>query len=175
VLGGARPASLTLLLGAFSAFAFAREIPGFCHQGGYYRVLDEGMVRGSIAVLHSRHDTAVGTLYSALSLNGEGGRGLGRRGYASTIVAASALGAVGARGVGAPEVELREAMVVGLPRYAIVNVDGSNIVNARASMLGAHGDIHRPEIAGLVLLAARLLEAGPDGLRPRRVDPLVHA
>ena len=36
----------------------------------------------------------------------------------------------------------------------IVNVDGSAIVNAQAPIFGAHWDIHRPEISGLVLLAA---------------------
>jgi len=63
VLGGARPASLTLLLGAFSAFAFAREIPRSDRSGFYHHVLAEGLVQGPIAVLRSDHDTALGTFY----------------------------------------------------------------------------------------------------------------
>jgi hypothetical protein len=85
-------------------------------------------------------------------------------------VATSAIGAVGARAVGAPELTLEEIQRVGLPRHPIVNVDGSAIVNAREPVVGAHRDIHHREIATLILLAGGLLEAGPDGIRPPRLD-----
>jgi len=71
VLGGIRPQSLTLLLGAFSAFAFAPEVPGMARPGFYQRVLSEDRVQGPIVVLHSRHDTALGTLYATTPASGQ--------------------------------------------------------------------------------------------------------
>jgi hypothetical protein len=88
------------------------------------------------------------------------------------VVATSALGAVGARGVAAPDVTLEEVQRIGLPQHPVVNVDASGIVRARAPLVGAHRDIFHPEVATLVLLAAGVLVAGPDGLRPPPLDPL---
>jgi len=114
VLGGARPDSLSLLLGTFSAHAFAAP-------GCYHRILAERMVKGRVVVLHSDRTR-------------------------------------GALGLGAPRVGLREAQRIGLPRYALVNVDGSR------------GMTHH-FVSQLLLLAAGLLEGGPDGLRPPRRTP----
>ncbi len=179
-LGGARPASLILLLAAFSAFAFAPRVPGFDRPGFYYPVLAEQRVDGPIVVLRSDHDAALRTLYRSITGGGEVDRanaGLtsprgGRRGRAA-IVAASALGAVGARGVGAPQLDLLEVQRIGVPQYPIVNVDGSRVVTAHAPLLGAHRDIFHREIAVLAALAAGLVVGGPEGLRPVPVDPLV--
>src|SRR5206468_8924153 len=117
-----------------------------------HRVIADEQVRGPIVVLHSRHDRALGTLYRALAGSAEVGRGRrvvsasgrqrargarhaaaehredrrsvpGRLGHMSATVATSALGAVGARGVGAPDVDLVDAMTIGIPRYRIVNID----------------------------------------------------
>ena len=57
-----RPQSLTLLLAAFSAFAFAPDIPSFDRLGFYHRVLEDEQVRGPIVVLRSTHDRALGLL-----------------------------------------------------------------------------------------------------------------
>jgi hypothetical protein len=233
VLGGAAPQSLTLLLGAFSAFAFAPEIPGFDHAGFYHRVLAERRVAGRIVVLRSDHDTALATLYRAISGSDEVGRTgridvgevrrtgrsaahgqaghprTGNRGarhggaaaahgtarrltatpraraatpyvldggpatHRAAAVATSALGAIGARGVGAPEIDLIDAQRIGLPRYPIVNVDGSRVCRAAAALIGAHRDIHHAEVANLVLLGAGLLVGGPDGIRPVPLDPVL--
>jgi hypothetical protein len=179
VLGGARPQSLTLLLGAFSAFAFAPAVPGIDRPGFYHRILADEQVRGRIVVLRSRHDTALRVLYPAVTGSGQADRrphraegGGSRRQleylYTQEAVAASALGSAGARGVGAPEVELLEAQMTGLPRHPLVNVDGSRVMRAQEPVVGAHRDIHHPEIATLVLLAGGLLEGGPEGARPPR-------
>jgi hypothetical protein len=240
VLGGATAESLTLLLGAFSAFAFAPEIPGFDRAGFYHRVLAERRVAGRIVVLRSDHDTALATLYRAISGSGEvgrtgrihahgqaghphRGRRDGRRAAAAraheaalgesaphgtttyvsgqrptpagharrdtrarpclldggprtpraAAVATSALGAVGARGVGAPEIDLIDAQRIGLPKYPIVNVDGSRVCRAADALIGAHRDIHHAEVANLVLLGAGLLVGGPDGIRPVPLDPVL--
>ena len=178
VLGGVKPESLTLLLAAFSAFAFAPEVPGFDRPGFYCRVLAERRVAGPIAVLRSDHDQALSTLYGALNIDVDRhGRPRaqvpksGRAGYRAATVAASALGAVGARGVGAPELDLLDVQQTGIPSYPIVNVDGSRVVKASDFLLGAHRDIFHREVATLVAMAAGLLVGGPDGPRPKPVDP----
>jgi hypothetical protein len=183
VLGGVRPDSVTLLLAAFSAFAFAPEIPRYGRPGFYHRVLAERMVNGPIVVLRSDHDRALGTLYSAITGGGQVDRRRtdrparasngGRGGSMRTTVATSALGAVGARGVGAPEVELVQTQQIGLPQFRIVNVDGSRVVNAQDFLLGAHRDIFHREVATLIALSAGVLVGGPDGVRPRPRDPFV--
>jgi hypothetical protein len=177
VLRGIRPESLTLLLGAFSAFAFAPEVPGPARPGLYRRVLSDDRIQGPIVALHTRHDSALGTLYTAATASGQASHPAprGAWSYLARRVAASALGVVGARGVDAAAVDLVEAQTIGLPRAPIVNVDGSRIVRAQDPPLGAHRDIHHPEIATLVLLAAGLLEAAPDGMRARRSCPYVLA
>jgi len=164
VLGGARPASLMLLLPALSAFAFAREVPGTTRPGVYHRILAEGRVRGRVTVLHSRQGLATSAFHTS-----EGGREstprLGRAGRAHDVVATTAMNTAGARGVGAPDLALLEAQQVGLPLRPLVNVAGDGVLGARAAPV--HG--HR-EVAILVLLAAGLLEPGPEGLRPARAS-----
>ena len=177
VLGGSRPDSLTLLLGAFSAFAFAAEIPRFDRPGFYHRVLAERHVQGPVVVLRSDHDTALATFYRTLTTSGEVGRSGRPRGTSlpamTEAVATSALGAVGARGVAAPELDLIDAQRTGLPRYPIVNVDGSRVVRANEPLVGSHRDIYHAEVATLVAMAAGLLVGGPAGSRPRPIDPRV--
>ena len=67
---------------------------------------------------------------------------------------------MGARGVGAPTLELREALRIGLPTRPIVNVDGSRVVRASEWLLGAHRDIDHLEITTLIGMAAGLLRVG---------------
>ncbi len=179
VLGGARPASVTLLLAAFSAFAFAPLIPGSRRPGLHHPILAERRVDGPIVVLRSDHDTALGIFYRAVTGGGQidraGAHDVARpagRLARAAVVAASALGAAGARGVGAPEIDLLAAHRTGIPQYPIVNVDGSRIVTASEPILGAHRDIFHREIAALVGMAAGLLVGGPDGLRAIPIDPL---
>jgi hypothetical protein len=179
-LGGVRPASVTLLLAAFSAFAFAPSIPGFRRPGFYYPVLAERRVDGPIVVLRSDRDAALGTFYRTVTGRGEGSRAgardparaVGRFSRVATV-AASALGAVGARGVGAPELDLLDVQRTGIPHYPIVNVDGLGVVKASELLLGAHRDIFHCEIGMLAGMAAGLMVGGPAGARPVPVDPLV--
>jgi hypothetical protein len=89
------------------------------------------------------------------------------------VVACSAIGAVGVRG--APELTLDEVGCVGLPRYPVVNVDGSVLVKAEDQVAGAPRDIHHREIATLILPAGGLLQGGPVGIRPPGLDPLARA
>ena len=169
VLGGVRPASACLLLGAFSAFAFAREVPGTARPGFYHRLLAQRLVQGRIVIVRSEHDTAL-----SYALRDGIGRVTGRRHVAETV-ATSALGAAGARGVGAPEVDLSEVPRIGLPNYVIVNVDGSRLMRPTQPVIGAHLDIDYIEVSRTVLVAAGLLEPSPDGLRAPRRSPFAGA
>jgi hypothetical protein len=173
VLGGLRPESLVLLQAAFSAFAFAEEVPSMKRPGFYHRVLAEGLVAGPIVALRSDHDRALGTLYPAVTWGSQvdrAARNAGRLGQVREVVARSAMGAVGVRGVGAPELDLVDVQKTGVPRR-VVNIDGSRVVTKNEWLIGAHCDIYHDEIARLVLLAAGLLTGGPTGLRPRPVSP----
>jgi hypothetical protein len=173
VLGGLRPESLLLLLAAFSAFAFAEEVPGTKGAGFYRRVVTDRLVPGPIVVLRSAHDRALGTLYPAVTRSDQvdRGRGPGRLGHSREVVARSALGATGARGLSAPEFDLLVVQRTGLPERGVVNIDGSRVVTRQDWLIGAHRDIYHDEIANLVLLAAGLLTGGPAGLRPRPLLP----
>ena len=91
----------------------------------------------------------------------------GRLAHVREVVARSAMGAVGALGVGAAEMDLVDVQRTGLPR-GVVTVDGSRVVTKDEWLIGAHRDIYHDEIATLVLLAAGSLTGGPAGLRPRR-------
>ena len=175
VLGGAELESLTLLLAAFSAYGFARDVPGCERSGRYHPVVAERRVKGPITVLHSRHDQALSVLYP-LATGGsleERATAPGRGGRVREVVAASAIGFLGARGVGAPELSLLDVQRTGLARVPVVNVDGSRVVKAREPLVGAHRDIFHPEIATLVAMAAGLIAGGPDGARARPVDSRV--
>jgi hypothetical protein len=172
VLGGLRPESLVLLLAAFSAFAFAEEIPSKKRPGFYRPVVAERRVAGRVVALRSDHDRALGRLYPAVTWGDQVDRGRDphRLERVREVVARSAMGAVGARGVGAPELELLTAISTGLPS-GVVNVDGSRVVTKAEWLVGAHRDIYHDEIATLVLLAAGLLTGGPDGARPPAISP----
>ena len=174
VLGGLRPHTLVLLLAAFSAFAFADDVPGTKRPGFYHRVIAERMVQGPLIALRSDHDRALGTLYPAVTWGSQVDRATphhGRHTREREVVTRSALGAVGLRGVGAPEIDLVTAQQTGVPR-GVVTVDGSRVVTQPEWLIGAHRDIYHDEIATLVLLAAGLLTGGPTRPRPRPVSPL---
>jgi hypothetical protein len=173
VLGGARPASLTLLLAAFSAFAFAGDVPGFGTPGLYHDLLTRRRVTGPIAVLRSEHDAALSVLYPCVTSSAQVDRTTARKSRILDMVATTAIGAVGARGVGAPELTLLDTQQIGLPTWPVVNIDGSAIVRATEPLVGAHRDIFHREVANLVLLAAGLLTGGPEALRPVRLTPAI--
>ncbi|MFZ1059135.1 MAG: hypothetical protein WAP47_08075 [Candidatus Rokuibacteriota bacterium] len=158
VVGGVRPHSLTLLQAPFSAFAFAGEVPGSGLPGFYNRIL-AARLAGRIVVLRSAHDGALTALYPPLTGASQADHP-GRLGRTRQVVATSLMGVAGARGVSAPEVEIREAQRLGFPLQPVVNVDASSLIRA-------HDDILHPEVATILLMAAALLVGGPDGPRPR--------
>jgi hypothetical protein len=177
VLGGLRPQSLVLLLAAFSAFAFTEQVPGTKRPGFYRRVLTDRMVAGPIVALRSDHDRALNTLYPAMTWGSQVDRAApnpGRLGKVRELVARSAMGAVGALGVGASVMDLMDVQKTGITR-GVVTIDGSRVVNKEEWLVGAHRDIYHDEIANLVLLAAGLVTGGPTGPRPRPVLPFANS
>jgi hypothetical protein len=172
VLGGLWSTSLVLLQAAFSAYAFAEEVPGPKRPGFYRPVITERMVTDRIVALRSDHDRALGRLYPAATWNDQVDRapGRGRRRPVREVVARRAMGAVGALGAGAVEMDLVTVLNTGLPR-GVTTVDGSRVVAKDEWLIGAHRDIYHDEIATLVLLAAGLLTGSPAGLRAHRLSP----
>ncbi len=173
VLGGLRPESLVLLLAAFSAYAFAEQVPGSKRPGFYRRIVTERMVADRIVALRSDHDRALNRLYPSVTWGSQTERAPrrpGRLAHVRDVVAGSAMGAAGALGVGAAGIDLVTSQAAGLP-HGVVTVDGSRVVAGDEWLIGAHCDIYHDEIATLVLLAAGLLTGGPDGLRAPRLTP----
>ncbi|MBI1959839.1 MAG: hypothetical protein HYS36_11530 [Candidatus Rokubacteria bacterium] len=153
VMAGLGPQSLILLLAAFSAFALADEVPGTKRQGFYRPVLAERLVAGPIVALRSVHDRVLGTLYPAVTSAGEVDRAAPdtrRLDRVREVMAGSAMGAVGARGVGAPDLELVSVQRTGLPRCPVINIDGSRVVMEKEWLIGARCDNHDDEIATLL-------------------------
>ncbi len=173
VLAGLAPRSLTLLLAAFSAFAFAEEVPGTDRAGHYRPLLSDRRVSGPIVVLHSAHDRALGSIYPAVTGAGQLDRAPnpGRLEHVREVVAASALGFAGARGVQAPQFDLVAVQLSGLPCQPIVNVNASQVVCESDWLIGAHRDIYHPEIATLILMAAGQIKGSPEGPRRPPLSP----
>ncbi|MFB7396700.1 serine-threonine protein kinase [Streptomyces sp. NPDC056191] len=148
---GARPvASVTLLQGAFSHYAFAARLPHDPGRAGALRDL-QNRVRGPVVACYSRHDTALGVFYPlACRLAGDS---------ASLTRAAGLLGsddprwaAIGHDGVQAvPGTAVRPLAAVlrdGVPASGCVSVDTADVVRS-------HSDICRAELARVVVSAAR--------------------
>ncbi|WP_217238867.1 serine-threonine protein kinase [Streptomyces sp. AC555_RSS877] len=150
--------SVTLLQGAFSHYAFAARLPHDPRAGG---VLQGQHLRidGPLVCCHSRHDSALGTIYplaSRMAGDAQGAaaepaiaRGLGAR-----------WGAMGYDGVQAvPDTrafELAAALKGKLPVSGCVNVDAAKVVKRGGPPSGAHSDILHRELAQLVVAAGRI-------------------
>ncbi|WP_171171661.1 serine-threonine protein kinase [Streptomyces sp. I05A-00742] len=148
---GVRVRSLTLLQGAFSHYAFAPRLPFAPRRGGVLHGMQDRL-DGPLVNCHSRHDTALGTLYPLASrLAGDADSLLG-----VDLTRWGALGHGGVREVpGSSALTLAEALTGGLPADGCVNVDAAAVVRAGGPPSGAHSDICHEELARVVLLAGR--------------------
>ncbi|MFG3036691.1 serine-threonine protein kinase [Streptomyces sp. NPDC048330] len=149
---GARPvASVTLLQGAFSHYAFAARLPHDAGRSGALRDAQR-LVRGPVVASYSRHDKALGVMYPLASRLA--GDSASFSGLPAGVPGAGdprwgAIGHDGVRAVpGTVERTLEEALRTGVPASGCVNVDS-------AAVVGSHSDILRPELARLVVAAAR--------------------
>ncbi|MEU7294426.1 serine-threonine protein kinase [Streptomyces exfoliatus] len=148
---GARPvASVTLLQGAFSHYAFAARLPHDARRSGSLRNVQQ-RIRGPLVACYSRHDTALGVMYplaSRLARDSESLGGLPRVPGAGD----PRWGAIGYDGVqavpGTVERTLAAVLGAGVPASGCVNVDTAAVVRS-------HSDVCEPELARVVVSAAR--------------------
>ncbi|MFI7387978.1 serine-threonine protein kinase [Streptomyces sp. NPDC049813] len=144
--GAANVASVTLLQGAFSHYAFADR--------GVLKGRQE-RIAGPLVSCHSHFDSALGTLYPLASrLAGDD------RGALEAGALGARWGAMGFDGVqdvpGAVRLTLADALRSGLPDRGCVSVDAARVVRRGAPPAGAHSDILHEELARVVLAAGRV-------------------
>ncbi|CAM5586929.1 serine-threonine protein kinase [Streptomyces abikoensis] len=149
--------SVTLLQGAFSHYAFAARLPFGTGRGGGLAGLQR-RIRGPLVACHSRHDSALGTLYPLASMaSREDDRILG--------LGDGRWGAVGHDGIQAVDpcarLTLERALHDALPDQGCVSVDASSVVARGGPPSGAHSDICHEELARVILRAGRILPARP--------------
>ncbi|MFD6417673.1 serine-threonine protein kinase [Streptomyces sp. NPDC060194] len=147
-------ASVTLLQGVLSHFAFSSNLPhdsrgkGMLHQQ-YMKV------RGPVVCCYSAHDTSLEVFYPLASrMSGE---------WDGLLGVAHKWGALGFDGIhgveGTVRCTLPEALQGKMPSHGCVNVDVAEVVRDGGPPMGAHHDVFHPELARLVLRAAGLPEA----------------
>ncbi|MFH9724935.1 serine-threonine protein kinase [Streptomyces sp. NPDC017254] len=147
---GARPvASVTLLQGAFSHYAFAARLPHDAGRSGSLRDV-QLRVRGPVVACYSRHDSALGVMYPLASRLAGDSESFGP---AAGVLGSDdprwgAIGHDGVRAVpGTPVRSLATALREGVPALGCVSVDTAEVVRS-------HSDICRPELARVVVSAA---------------------
>ncbi|MFI9101641.1 serine-threonine protein kinase [Streptomyces fildesensis] len=143
--------SVTLLQGAFSHYAYARQLPGDASHSGALRDA-ENRVDGPVVSCFSSHDTALGVIYplaSRLSRDDSSLIGLGDR-----------WGAMGHDGIqavdGTRRATIDDARAGRFPVSGCVSVDVSAVVCSGSPPAGAHSDICHEELARVVLAAGRI-------------------
>ncbi|UQX00438.1 serine-threonine protein kinase [Streptomyces sp. RerS4] len=149
--GSRHVASLTLLQGAFSHYAFSGRLPHDARRGGSLAGLQR-RVTGPVVACHSAHDTALGLFYPMASRMA--GDSAGLLGFAERW---GAIGHGGVREVsGAPRLSLDAALRDGLPTTGCVSVDAGSVVRRGGAPSGAHSDICHEELARIVVAAGRM-------------------
>ncbi len=141
--------TMVLLQAAFSQFAFA---PG----GAFRRVVSLRLVRGSILVMHSVHDWAVGNAYPIASL-------VGRQNASRLGDANSRWGGLGRNG--AQWLTGRECVRVMLGEDdTLRSALGTPVVNLNGDhLIRSHGDIRRAEIVRAIKIGCGLPGTAPHG------------
>ncbi|MET9684392.1 serine-threonine protein kinase [Streptomyces coeruleorubidus] len=149
--------SVTLLQGAFSHYAFAARLPHDARAGGVLQG-QQNRVDGPLVCCHSRHDSALGTLYPLASRMAGDSRSVAGLGIGRALGAKwGAMGYGGVQAVpGTRAYTLAEALRAKLPASGCVNVDAAAVVRRGGPPAGAHSDILHEELARLVLTAGRI-------------------
>jgi hypothetical protein len=146
-------ASLTLLQGAFSHYAFSGPLP-FDAKGGALHGMQQ-RVAGPVVACHSSHDQALGVFYPVASRLARADQSLLGESLLGFDDRWGAMGHDGFQSLDdAPALTLERALAGELPRTGCVSVDASAVVRAGGPPSGAHSDICHEELAGLVLRAA---------------------
>ncbi|MGX5208714.1 serine-threonine protein kinase [Streptomyces violaceus] len=149
--------SVTLLQGAFSHYAFAARLPHDARAGGVLQG-QQNRIDGPLVCCHSRHDTALGTVYPLASRMAGDSRSVAGLDLGRALGAK--WGAMGYGGVqampGTRAYTLAKALTAKLPASECVNIDASAVVRRGGPPAGAHSDILHEELARLVLTAGRV-------------------
>jgi hypothetical protein len=149
--------SVTLLQGAFSHYAFAARLPHDARAGGVLQG-QQNRIDGPLVCCHSRHDTALGTVYPLASRMAGDSRSVAGLDLGRALGAK--WGAIGYGGVqavpGTRAYTLAKALTAQLPASGCVNVDAAAVVRRGGPPAGAHSDILHEELARLVLAAGRV-------------------
>lgn len=146
-------ASVTLLQGAFSHFAFARPLPFDAGRGGALAGMQH-RIDGPLTVCFSAHDRAVGRFYPLASI-------AARDDAADASGLLYRWGGMGADGAQNDDAVLDAIQPAGpgttyrFSRERILNIDASAVVRRGGAPTGAHSDIVHPELTWVVLAAGR--------------------
>ncbi|MDR6450022.1 hypothetical protein J2794_006162 [Paraburkholderia terricola] len=138
--------SLFLVQGALSLWSYAADIPYAPGTVGYFRrILERGLVSGSIVTTRSSFDTAVGRFYPF------GARLKGQLVLGEEYPEYGGIGTFGIRGdVRINDMQIQTtAWAYQFQPGTIYNVDASNIIKNGEGASGAHSDIAHPEVAHL--------------------------
>jgi hypothetical protein len=154
---GASPvASLYLLQGAFSHFAFADALPTDPGRGGALKGM-ASRVGGPLVASFSVHDLAVGKLYPLASLSSREDAAAAE----DLLFRWGGIGHDGAQAVHATEVDLGPVgAAYPFQPGRFVNLNANAIVNRGGPPAGAHSDIFHPELVWAGLAAAGLVGRG---------------
>jgi hypothetical protein len=154
--GNSPVASLYLLQGAFSHFAFADALPTDPGRGGALKGM-ASRVAGPLVASFSVHDLAVGKLYPLASLSSRDDAAAAE----DLLFRWGGIGHDGAQAVQATEVDLG-AVGAAYPFQParFVNLNANAIVNRGGPPAGAHSDIFHPELVWAGLAAAGLVGRG---------------
>ncbi|WP_371581372.1 serine-threonine protein kinase [Streptomyces sp. NBC_01314] len=149
--------SVTLLQAAFSHYAFAARLPHDPRASGVLNGRHK-RIDGPLVCCHSRHDTALGTIYPLASrMAGDARTVLGLSVNSLLGTKWGALGYGGVRAVkGTRSFELADALRTQLPTSGCVNIDAAAVVRRGGAPSGAHSDICHRELARVVLAAGRI-------------------
>lgn len=147
-------ASLVMLQGAFSHFAFAKRLP---HRDGAGALAGmQSRVAGPIVVTHTLRDTALSKLYTVASLAAREDAAAAQ----DRMFRWGAMGHDGAQSVGATAATAGPVgTVYGLKPGSFLNLDCNAVIVNGGGASGAHSDLHHPELAWVV--------AGASGLAGR--------
>ncbi|MFE7835190.1 serine-threonine protein kinase [Streptomyces sp. NPDC057474] len=149
--------SVTLLQAAFSHYAFAARLPHDTRASGVLNGRQK-RIDGPLVCCHSKHDSALGTIYPLASRMAGDARTV--LGLSVNSLLGAKWGALGYGGIqavqGTRSFRLADALKAQLPTAGCVNIDASAVVKRGGAPSGAHSDICHRELARVVLAAGRI-------------------
>lgn len=150
--------SVTLLQAAFSHYAFTARLPHDTRASGVLNG-QQKRIDGPLVCCHSKHDSALGTIYPLASRMAGDARTV--LGLSVNSLLGAKWGALGYGGIqavaGTRSFKLADALKAQLPTSGCVNIDAAAVVKRGGAPSGAHSDICHKELARVVLAAGRVV------------------